>query len=214
VYRLNDTGLLYKIKKAWADALGRSLDRAFVDVIGCGDSDLANYITKEMKKASSCEKAIKLLKQETGTAEQEKRDAARKKVLAFYFADKLKMRLLHVSKGIGAKAEPEEGEMPEAEFIEKVISEPPKGRRVLYSCKITRKELLKLIKYDEISPYTGAVEPISKEGAALMSIFEERFQISKVIGNKREIERVIAGREAAKLIKKKTAAIAKQAIYA
>ncbi|MDR1250663.1 MAG: hypothetical protein LBK62_00695, partial [Treponema sp.] len=66
VYRLNDTGLLYKIKKAWADALCYSLDRAFVDVIGCGDSDLANYITKELKKASSCEKALKLLKQETG----------------------------------------------------------------------------------------------------------------------------------------------------
>jgi hypothetical protein len=213
VYRLNDTGLLGKIKKAWADALHYNLDSAFVDVIGCGDTDLVDYITKELKKASSCETAIKLLKQNDGTIEKEKIEAARKKVLAFYLAGKLKMRLLHVSKGIEAGTEPEEGEPPEADLITNVISDLPKGRRVLYTCTVTRGELLKMIKYEEISPYTGTVDSKSKEYIALMGMFEERYGISKVLGNKEELERVIAERNERKIVKMQTKIIAEEAIH-
>jgi hypothetical protein len=120
IYRLNDIGLLCKIKRAWADALSYSLDSAFVDVIGCGDSGLVGYVTKELKKASSCEQALKLLKKNDETIEKKTRKAAQKKVLAFYFADRLKMRLLNVSRGMGAE-EPEEGEMPEADLIKNVL---------------------------------------------------------------------------------------------
>jgi hypothetical protein len=212
VYRLNDIGLLAKIKKAWASALGYSPDSAFVDIIGCGDSELANYITKELKKASSCEKALKLLAKNDEKKEQ--REAAQKKVLAFYFADKFKMRLLHVSRGIGADAEPEEGELPEADSIRNVISETPKTQKVLYTCVITRAELLKLIKYNKISPYTGDVERNTEEYDAIMSIFERLYGISKVLNNKEEIEKVIMKREEVKNMKMKTKMIAQEAIYA
>jgi hypothetical protein len=214
VYRLNDIGLLVKIKEAWASALGYSPDSAFVDVIGCGDSDLVGYITKELKKASSCEKAIKLLAKNAETTEKEQREAARKKVLAFYFGNRLKMRLLHVSRSIGADAEPEEGELPEAESIRNVISEPPKTQKVLYTCVITRAELLKLIKYNKISPYTGDVDRNTEEYDAIMSIFDRLYGVSKVLNNKEEIEKVIKKREEVKNMKMKTKMIAQEAIYA
>jgi hypothetical protein len=214
VYRLNDTGLLGKIKKAWADALRYSPDGAFVDVIGCGDSDLVDYITKELKKASSCETAIKLLQQNDGTIEKERIEAAQKKVLAFYLADKLKMRLLHVSKGIEAGAEPEEGELPEADLIKNVISDQSERPQVLYSCIITRKELLKKIKHNEISPYTGTVDPETAEYTALMSIFEQLYGISRILKDKEECKKVIMAREERKNMKIQTKIIAKEAIYA
>jgi hypothetical protein len=212
VYRLNDTELLYKIKKAWADALRYSLDSAFLDIIGCGDDDLAGYVTKELKKASSCERAIKLLEKNEGTKEQKK--AARKKVLAFHFAGVLKMRLLNVSRGMGADAEPEEDELPETEFIMNVITEPTKAPKVLYSCIITRAELLKLIKYDKISPYTGTVEKNTEEYDAIMSIFDRLYGISKVLNDKKEIEKVIMKREEIKNMKMQTKMTAQEAIYA
>jgi hypothetical protein len=207
-YRVNDIELIYKIKKAWADALGYNMDSAFVDVLACGNASLASYITKELKKTASCEKALR--NAEAGND----RPDDRKKILAFYLADKHKMRLLYVSKGISTDEEPEEGESPDSDLITNVISESPKGRRVLYTCIVTRGELLKMIKHEEISPYTGTVDPISKEYEVMMQIFEERYGISKVLGNKEELERVIAEQEERKIVKLKTKIIAQEAIRA
>jgi hypothetical protein len=74
-------------------------------------------------------------------------------------------------------------------------------------------ELLKLIKYDEISPYTGNVDAITKEYEAVMRIFEERHGISKILGNEEETERVIAERKKRKEVKIQTKIIAQEAIY-
>jgi hypothetical protein len=206
-YRVNDIELVYKIKRAWADALGYNMDSAFVDVLACGNSGLVSYITKELKKTASCEKAMR--NAEAGND----RPDDRKKILAFYLADKHRMRLLYVSKGISADAEPEEGEPPDSDLITNVISESPKGRRVLYTCTVTRTKLLEMIKYEEISPYTGTVDARTAEYEALMKIFEERYRISRIIGNKEEIERVIAERNERKIVEMQTKTIAEEAIY-
>jgi hypothetical protein len=173
-YRLNDIGIMYKIKKAWADALDYDMDSAFVDVLACGNSNLVGYITKELKKTASCEKAIKNVEVNKDTPND------RKKILAFYFAMKNKMRLIYVSKGLCATAEPEEGATP-TDLITNVITESQKSPRVLYTCIVMKSELLEMIKYEEISPYTGNVEQISREYEAVMSIFEERFRVSEVL---------------------------------
>jgi hypothetical protein len=204
-YRMNDIELLYKIKKAWASSLGYDMDSAFVDIVACGNHNLIGYITKELKKASSCEKAIKNIEKENDTPSD------RKKVLAFYFADKYKMRLLYVSKGICA-AEPEENVIPETDLINNVISESPKGKRVLYICVIKKSELLKRIEYSEISPYTGSVDEGTQEYDALMGIFEEKYKILEILSNKRETERVIAEHQERILTKKNTKKIAEKAI--
>jgi hypothetical protein len=72
-YRINDIELLYKIKKAWANALGYNMESAFVDVVACGNHNLVGYITKELKKASSCEKAIKNIERESETQGDKKK---------------------------------------------------------------------------------------------------------------------------------------------
>jgi hypothetical protein len=206
-YRINDIELVYKIKKAWADALGYNMDSAFVDVLACGNSGLVGYITKELKKTASCEKAMRNV--EAGID----RPNDSKKILAFYFANKYKMRLLYVSKGISAGAEPEEGEPPAPDLITNVISQTPQGKRVLHTCTVTRSELLKMIKHEEISPYTGTIDAGTAEYEAVMRIFEERYGISKVLGNKAELERVIAERNERKIVKMQTKIIAEEAIH-
>jgi hypothetical protein len=206
-YRVNDIELVYKIKRAWADALGYDMDSAFVDILACGNGGLVNYITKELKKTASCEKAMRNV-----DANNDKPND-RKKILAFYFADRHRLRLLYVSKGISAGAEPEEGEPKDSEFITNVITDTPKSRRVLYTCLVRKAELLKLIKYDEISPYTGNVDAITKEYEAVMGIFEERYGISKVLKSKEETEKVIMQRSERKMIKLQTEIVAQEAIY-
>jgi hypothetical protein len=204
-YRVNDVEIIYKIKKAWADALNYDMESAFVDVMACGNAGLVSYITKELKKTASCEKAIKNVEVNKGTADD------KKKILAFYFADKNKMRLLYVSKGICATEEPEEKEIP-TDLITNVITETRKSPKVLYTTLVLKSELLKMIKYDEISPYTGEVEQISKEYEAVMSIFEERYGISKALNNKEEAERVITERKERKIMKLQTKITAQEAI--
>jgi hypothetical protein len=209
-YRVNDIELVYKIKKAWANALGYNMDSAFVDVLACGNSGLVGYITKELKKTASCEKALR--NAEAGND----RPDDRKKILAFYFADRHRLRLLYVSKGIGAgvEPEPEEDEPPQADLITNVISQTPQGKRVLYTCTVTRAELLKMIKYEEISPYTGAVDAKTAEYEAIMRIFEKRYGISQVLNDKKEIEKVIMKREKIKNMKIQTKMIAQEAMNA
>jgi hypothetical protein len=56
-------------------------------------------------------------------------------------ADKHNMRLLYVSKGISAQKEPEEGKIPEDALVTNVISETPKGKRVLYTCLVKKSSL-------------------------------------------------------------------------
>jgi hypothetical protein len=204
--RLVDIELLYKIKKAWSNALGYEMDEAFSDIVACSNNNLIGYIVKELKKTSSCEKAIKNIKAGRDTP------ADRKKVMAFYLADKHKMRLLYVSKGISADAEPEEGEPPDSDLITNVISEQAKTPRVLYTINVRRIDLLKLINNTEISPYTGTVDNGTKEYDALMDIFEERYKISKVLGNEKEIERIIAEHQERIMVKRNTKTIAQEAI--
>jgi hypothetical protein len=204
-YRLNDIEVIYKIKKAWADALDYDMDSAFVDIIACGNTGLVGYITKELKKTASCEKAMRNVEINKDTPSDIK------KILAFYFAGKNRMRLLYVSKGISATAEPEEGETP-TDLITNVITDMQKSPKVLYTTLVLKSELLKMIKYEEISPYTGEVEQISKEYEAVMGIFEERFQIQKVLGNKIETERIINERKERKMMRIQTKIAAQEAI--
>jgi hypothetical protein len=205
-YRVNNIELIYKVKKAWADALDYDMDSAFVDILACGNTGLAGYIVKELKKTASCEKAIR------NTEVNKDTPSDRKKILAFYFAGKNKMRLLYVSKGICATEEPDEEEVP-TDLITNVITEPQQSQKVLYTCLIQKSELLKLIKYEEISPYTGNVEQISKEYEAVMSILDDRFRVSEVLGNKEEVARVLKQREERKMIKMQTKIIAQEACY-
>jgi hypothetical protein len=121
------------------------------------------------------------------------------------------MRLLYVSKGISATAEPEEGETP-ADLITNVITDMQKSPKVLYTTLVLKSELLKMIKYEEISPYTGTVEQISKEYEAVMSIFEDRFGVSKALGNKEEAQRIIKQREERKIVKMQTKIIVQKVV--
>jgi uncharacterized protein YkuJ len=110
-YRFCDIDMIYKIKSAWAKALGRKMQDAQTDILACVDGQSLGYITKELKKANSCEKALKTLEKWEGKeprTKEEKKEIAdsKKKVLAFYQADRHNMRLLYVSKGLGMK-EPE-----------------------------------------------------------------------------------------------------------
>jgi hypothetical protein len=190
-YRLNNIETIYKIKKAWADALGYDMDNAFVDVLACGNNGLVSYITKELKKTASCEKAIRNVEVNRDSPND------RKKILAFYFADKRKMRLLYVSKGICVQAEPEEGATP-ADLITNVIIDNDTRHdtrpKTLFVCLVTRRELLRHMEERDISPYTGEVERISKEYEVMIRIFEEKYQLSKILGSKEETERVIRER--------------------
>jgi hypothetical protein len=209
-YRVNDIEIIYKIKKAWADALGYDMDSAFVDVLACGNSGLVGYITKELKKTASCEKAIRNVEVNKDSP------GDKKKILAFYFADRNKMRLLYVSKGIGVQAEPEEGETPTDLITDVIIDnekKPDTKPKTLFTCLVTRRELLQHMEEREISPYTGEVDRISKEYEVMISIFEERCELSKILSNKEETERVIRERDERKIIKVQTKVYAQEAIY-
>jgi hypothetical protein len=65
----------------------------------------------------------------------------------------------------------------------------------------------------EISPYTGEVDKISKEYEVMIRIFEERCELSKILSNKEETERVIRERDERKIIKIQTKVYAQEAIY-
>jgi hypothetical protein len=207
-YRVNNIELLYKIKKAWADALGYDMDSAFVDVLACGNDGLCGYIMKELKKTASCEKAVR-------NAEVNRDSPSdRKKMLAFYFADRHKMRLLHVSKGFGVQAEPEEGETPDPESITNVITDIHQKPRVIFSLLITRKELLQHMAEQEISPYTGEVDRISREYEVMIRIFNEKCELSRILGNKEEIERIVKERNERKMVRIQTKIVAQEAMNA
>jgi hypothetical protein len=206
-YRVNDIELIYKIKKAWADALGYDMDSAFVDILACGSTGLVGYITKELKKTQSCEKAIRNVEANVG------KPSDKKKILTFYFAGRNKMRLLYVSKGISATAEQNEGEMP-IEFITNVITDTPQRPKVLFSLLITRKELLQHMSEQEISPYTGEVDRISREYEVMIRIFDERYELSRILGNKEEIERIVKERNERKMVRIQTKIVAQEAMNA
>jgi hypothetical protein len=216
-YRFSDIDLIYRIKLAWAKALGRKMQEAQIDILACVDRKSVHYVTKELKKVNACEKALKKLEKWKGRkpkTKEEKKEIAdsKKKVLAFYQADKNNMRLLYVSKGLGAGKEPDEGEMPENALVKNVISEPERVQRVLYTCVIKKSELLQAIKQEEISPYTGDVEKKTKEYDAIMRIFEERYKISTILGNEERIEEVIEEHRERKEIRGNTKLIAQEAI--
>jgi hypothetical protein len=217
-YRLSDIDLIYRIKSAWAKALNRKMQESQIDILACVDEKAIHYVTKELKKVNACEKALKKLQgwknRESKTKEEKKEISnCKKKVLAFYQADKYNMRLLYVSKGLGAGAEPEEGEMPDSALVTNVISEPPKGKRVLYTCVIKKSELLQAIKQEEISPYTGDVDKGTKEYNVIMKIFDEKYKILDILGNKKKIEDAIEEHRERKNVKRDTKLIAQEAIY-
>jgi hypothetical protein len=207
-YRVNNIEILYKIKKAWADALGYDMDSAFVDVLACGNTGLVGYITKELKKTASCEQAIRNAEANKDTPSD------RKKMLAFYLADKYKMRLLHVSKGISAEPEPEEGETPEADLITNVITDTDRRPKVLFSILVTRKELLQHMAEQEISPFTGEIDRITKEYEVMIRMFDEKCELSRILGNKEEIERIVKERNERKMTRVQTKIIAQKAMNA
>jgi hypothetical protein len=123
------------------------------------------------------------------------------------------MRLLYVSRGFGAGGEPEEGKLGEdPALVKNVIIEPPKGKKVLYTCVVKKSELLQTIKQEEISPYTGEVEKKTKEYDTIMQIFEERYKISDILKDKRRIEEVLKDHQERKKVKRDTKIIAQEAI--
>jgi hypothetical protein len=98
-------------------------------------------------------------------------------------------------------------------LINNVISESPKGKRILYTCVVKKSDLLKRIEYSEISPYTGSVDEGTKEYDALLAIFWEKYKISDIMGDKEEIERIITERKERITVKKNTKIIAQEAMY-
>jgi hypothetical protein len=103
----------------------------------------------------------------------------RKKLLLHYFADRFRIRLLHVSRGFSGKlsSEVREGVLPderEADLINIVISEPNLEQDRIKSIVLTRRELLEMMDEEEISPYTGDLEKKSREYIAIKAIFDRR----------------------------------------
>jgi hypothetical protein len=95
-----------------------------------------------------------------------------------------------------------------------VIIDTPEAPKVLYNCIVKRAELLELIKHREISPYTGTVDPETKEYEALMGIFDRKFRILEILKDKEAKEKVIMEREKQKTMKIQTKTIAQEAIHA
>jgi hypothetical protein len=134
-YRFCDIDMVCKIKLAWAKALGRKMQDAQIDILACVNEKSLGYITKELKKANSCEKALKKLEKWEGKepkTKEEKKEIAdsKKKVLAFYQAEKHNMRLLYVSKGLGT-GEPEKDQEPEDALVTNLISEQEKRPSII-----------------------------------------------------------------------------------
>jgi hypothetical protein len=169
--RLGSQDLLWKIKVSWAKSLGRTLDEAFIDVIAA-DEDAAGYVMKELKKVNSCEESLKRFSAGTATSDDAKR------IFAFYFADKYRMRLLQTSRGLVVPAEPEEGTVPsseETDLISNVIS------RTFIEVVVTKRQLFEHGLYYDISPYTGIVDRNSREYAVLLDIMANYYPDNELI---------------------------------
>jgi hypothetical protein len=180
IYRLEDIALRNRLKTLWANALKRDIDQAHCDIQAVWSQALAGYITKELKKAGSCEEPMKRLRSGEASPHDEQT------VLAFYLARRHKMRLLRVSKGLrcAGKTETAEGVLDEGltdliQYSNKSpMYETTLTRRIQYSNKspmyettLTRRQLLEILQPEDISPYTGLVDRDSKEYRIYRAIF-------------------------------------------
>jgi hypothetical protein len=160
VWRCADETLRRKIKQKWADSLGVPVERAHCDIEAVHDSNTAQYLLKELKKVDSCEQAVKNLRGNAYDGELSDRQLRQKikdekKVLAFYFAIKNKMRMLRVSRNFAKAAIAEtEAEKHEADLIELCNKSDVPRREIL----LTRSAIFKLFQNKNFMPYTGIVE--------------------------------------------------------
>jgi hypothetical protein len=179
-WRIKDAKLREAIKLAWAKARKGTLDNSFVDITACHNTDIAGYITKELGKASSCEAALKRLKSNTYSQDEngrKQRANDKKKIFLHYYSDKYRLRMLYVSKGLSTTEPDEETEPPteplqdnSAYYNINQVAPPP------MTMTITRHELLLYIKFKEISPYSGRVEPETPEYKAVLSILMKEWK--------------------------------------
>jgi hypothetical protein len=172
-YRIKSEQLRTDIKQAWADALDRPMDRAFVDLKMAVDERAINYVTKELGKASSVEDALRRTEKDQDTASD------RKKILLHYYAGKYRLRLITISQSIAAIVPPEtkEGEQlprDESDLINNVITQQYPDNTTADTIILRKKILLDLVKYADISPYTGRLDPQGAEYRAIMAIFRIR----------------------------------------
>jgi hypothetical protein len=185
-YRVKSEMLRTQIKEAWARARGKghNIDDSFVDIVACNDEHATEYITKELKKASACEYAVKRYGKNDYPWATDKelakyeRDADVKKIWAFYFADRLKMRMFFASKGLSTK-EPEDDKLPDELIDDETVADDGQAPVQVI---MQRKELLEKLKPTDISPFTGEVDAASAEYDVVIerirSLFPERFRRS------------------------------------
>lgn len=166
-YRIRDGTLRKGIKELWAHCLGCPLKEAHSDIQAVHSKELAGYITKELKKASSCEEALKRYDQGKATEKDEQ------KILVFYLAGLEKMRLLRVSRGLGSGKE--EGSIHKDDTDLIIYSNKLSKVRII----VMRSQLVKLLKWQDISPYSGKIERGMAEYQVYKKLFEEREKIVK-----------------------------------
>jgi hypothetical protein len=166
VYRCANEEIRQKIKQKWADSLGVPIAQAHCDIQAVHDEQAARYLLKELKKVDSCEEAVKRLKGKTYDGELDERQLRKKikdekKVLAFYYAIKNKMRMLRTSKNLAKKLEKViEQEPPEVDLIELCNnSDTVQSRKIIRrEIILKRREIIELFRGKKFEPYTGWVE--------------------------------------------------------
>jgi hypothetical protein len=163
-YRCADERLRKKIKQKWADSLGVPVEQAHCDIQAVHDEQAAQYLLKELRKVDSCEEAVKRLKGKTYAGELDqwllkKKIKDEKKVLAFYFAIKNKMRMLRTSKSLSVKNE-NENEKLEDDLINicNKSTDCDEPRVVRREIVLKRREIYKLFRDKDFRPYSGLVE--------------------------------------------------------
>lgn len=145
------------IKKLWGQN---------VDVRGARNSGIAGYLTKELGKTNHVEDAIKRAKK------GEETPSDRKKIWAYYWADKLNIRLLRVSHSLPSASEMEDVETeeidPERLDNNSINSTEPEDKII----KVLTFPRSVFRKWDWFFPWTGEVPRDSEEYQKLIELFD------------------------------------------
>lgn len=179
-YRLTNLELLLSFKQAWADAVRKPLKEAQSDVQCCYSKGFAGYLVKELKKASSVESALKRYRQGKETS------ADVKKIIAFYMADKLRIRLLRVSRGLSSVKNlevlnqlPDQNALVTERNNSTDLFEEEK-RIPIFSIILSRKELYQICDYKTFVPFTGKIDESFPQYQKIRDLFDERFGVSSL----------------------------------
>jgi hypothetical protein len=162
VWRCADEKLRQKIKQKWADSLSVPVAKAHCDIEAVHDENSARYVLKELKKVESCEQAVRNLKSKAYDDELSDRQLKQKikdekKVLAFYYAIKNKMRMLRVSKTLAKTVDDDKAEEEhDADWIE--LSNNTDIPKLKKEIVLRRSDIFRLFRDKDFRPYTGLVE--------------------------------------------------------